>query len=38
MGFDTGAPRYAWLTQNLYFAEGRLAGLSEIEYQIYRLG
>lgn len=37
MRFDTGADRYLWLTQNLYLAEGRLAGASEIEYQIYRL-
>ena len=35
--FDTGASRYIWLTQEIYVAEGRLAGPSEIEYNVYRL-
>ncbi|MEU0197135.1 MULTISPECIES: DUF3237 domain-containing protein [unclassified Streptomyces] len=35
--FDTGAPRYRWLTQSLFVGEGRLAGPRTIEYQIYRL-
>jgi len=37
MTFDTGAPRYLWLNQSLFIAEGRLAGPAEIEYAIYRL-
>jgi Protein of unknown function (DUF3237) len=37
MSFDTGSPRYAWLTQHLFVAEGRIAGPSEIEYRIYRV-
>lgn len=37
MRFDTGVEKYAWLTQNLYLAEGRLAGSAEIEYQIYKI-
>ena len=38
MWFDTGASHYAWLTQHVFVAEGRLAGASEIEYRIYRVG
>jgi Protein of unknown function (DUF3237) len=38
MSFDTGAERYAWLNRSLFIARGRLAGPSEIEYEIYRLG
>ena len=37
MAFDTGSPRYAWLTRHLFIAEGRIAGPSEIEYRIYRV-
>lgn len=37
MQFDTGAPRYAWLNQHLFIAEGRLVGPGEIEYRIYRV-
>ena len=37
MTFDTGAARYAWLNQSLFVAEGRLAGVGELEYQIYRI-
>jgi Protein of unknown function (DUF3237) len=34
--FETGDPRYAWLNQSLYVAEGRLqAGV--LEYKIYRV-
>jgi hypothetical protein len=35
--FETGAARYLWLTQDLFVAEGRLAGRGEIEYAVYRL-
>ena|ERR1041384_4075316 len=35
--FETGDPRYIWLTQEIYIAEGRLAGPSEIEYNVYAL-
>jgi hypothetical protein len=38
MFFDAGAPKYAWLNQGLFVAEGRIAGRSEIEYRIFRLG
>jgi Protein of unknown function (DUF3237) len=37
MFFDTGAEKYAWLTQSLFIAEGRLAGPNQIEYAIYRV-
>jgi Protein of unknown function (DUF3237) len=37
MFFDTGAASYAWLTQNLFVAEGRLSGPKEVEYRIYRV-
>jgi hypothetical protein len=37
MSFDTGARKYAWLTQSLFVAEGRIAGSAEIEYRIYRV-
>ncbi len=35
--FIVGAGRYAWLTGNLFIAEGRLAGRREIEYAIHRV-
>ena len=35
--FDTGDPRYAWLTQSLFIGEGRVAGDHQIGYTIYRL-
>lgn len=37
MSFDTGAPRYAWLNQRLFVAEGRLAGKEQLEYRVYRV-
>jgi hypothetical protein len=37
MTFDTGSPKYAWLNQSLFLAEGRLLGASELEYEIYRV-
>jgi hypothetical protein len=36
--FQTGDPRYRWLSQELFVAEGRLAGRGLIEYKVYRLG
>src|SRR5689334_2063952 len=36
MTFDTGAPRYDWLNQHLFLAEGRLAGKEQLEYLVYR--
>jgi Protein of unknown function (DUF3237) len=35
--FIVGERKYAWLDQNLFIAEGRLAGPKEIEYAIYRI-
>ena len=35
--FDVGDESYAWLTQSLFVAEGRLAGAKQIEYRIYRV-
>jgi hypothetical protein len=37
MTFDCGAEQYRWLTQNLFVAEGRLAGPGELEYRVYRI-
>jgi hypothetical protein len=37
MSFDTAAPNYAWLTESVFIAEGRIAGRDEIEYRIYRV-
>lgn len=37
MQFDTGGERYAWLNQNIWIADGRLAGPARIDYDIYRL-
>ena len=37
MRFESGDPRYLWITQEIYVAEGRLAGPSEIEYNVYAL-
>jgi Protein of unknown function (DUF3237) len=34
--FETGDPRYAWLNQNLFVAEGRV-GPGRVEYQVYRV-
>jgi hypothetical protein len=36
--FETGHERYRWLAQELFVAEGRLAGSGLIEYDVYRLG
>ena len=37
MRFETGAPRYAWLTTSLFVARGRLLGTAHIEYDVYRV-
>jgi hypothetical protein len=33
--FETGAPRYAWLTQRIFIARGRLLGDQQIEYEVF---
>lgn len=35
--FETGDPRYAWLTQNVFVAEGRITPPFGVEYRIYRV-
>jgi Protein of unknown function (DUF3237) len=35
--FDTGDPRYAWLTQHLSIGEGSIAAERQIEYTIYQV-
>jgi len=35
--FECGDPRYAWLTQSLFVAEGRLAAGPAVEYRVYRV-
>jgi hypothetical protein len=35
--FDTGSPRYAWLTQGVFVARGRLLGTGHIEYEVFRV-
>src|SRR5438874_806738 len=37
MCFDVGEPKYAWLNQHLFVAEGRLTGKDQIEYHVYRV-
>ncbi|MFZ0887472.1 MAG: DUF3237 domain-containing protein [Candidatus Binataceae bacterium] len=34
--FETGDPRYAWLNQTLFVAEGRI-GPGRVEYKVYRV-
>ena len=34
--FETGEPRYAWLNQTLFVAEGRLRP-GMVEYKVYRV-
>ncbi len=36
--FETGDPRYAWLTTALFVARGRLIGTGRIEYEVCRVG
>jgi hypothetical protein len=35
--FIVGNEKYAWLSQSLFIAEGRLDGPKEIEYALYRV-
>ncbi len=35
--FEVGSDGYAWLTQSLFIARGRLAGPRRIEYEVYRV-
>jgi hypothetical protein len=35
--FDVSDPTYAWLTQSLFLAQGRVCGAKQIEYEIYRV-
>lgn len=35
--FETGDPRYAWLNQSLFVAEGRVLKGLIVEYKVYRL-
>jgi len=35
--FDTASERYAWLTQHLFIARGRLLGAKDIEYEVFQL-
>ncbi len=34
--FEVSSDRYAWLTQSLFIARGRLAGPRRIDYELYR--
>jgi hypothetical protein len=36
--FETNSSRYAWLTQNLFVARGRLLAAKSLEYDVYRVG
>jgi Protein of unknown function (DUF3237) len=35
--FEVGDGSYRWLTESLFVARGRIAGLRRIEYQLYRV-
>ncbi len=35
--FETGDPRYAWLNQTVFVAEGRVRPGPTVEYKVYRL-
>ncbi len=35
--FETGDPRYAWLNQTLFVAEGRVRPGPAVEYRVYRV-
>jgi len=35
--FETGDPRYAWLNQTLFVAEGRIRPGPTVEYNVYRV-
>lgn len=34
---ETGDPRYAWVNQTVFVAEGRLSGTRRVEYKVYRV-
>jgi hypothetical protein len=35
--FETGDPRYAWLNQSMFAAEGRILAGRTVEYKVYRV-
>ena len=35
--FETGDPRYAWLNQSTFVAEGRILPERTVEYKVYRV-
>jgi hypothetical protein len=35
--FETGDPRYAWLQQSMFVAEGRIISGPGVEYKVYRV-
>jgi hypothetical protein len=35
--FSTEAERYAWLTQSLFVARGRILGTGRVEYEVFRV-
>jgi hypothetical protein len=35
--FETGDPRYTWLNQNLFIAEGRILPRYTVQYKVYRV-
>jgi hypothetical protein len=35
--FETGDPRYAWLNQSVFVAEGRVVAGFGVEYRVYRV-
>jgi hypothetical protein len=37
LSFDTMSDQYAWLTQSLFLARGRLRGAKDIEYDVFRV-
>jgi hypothetical protein len=38
LSFETGDPRYQWLTHSLFIARGRLLGSGRVEYEVHRVG
>ena len=34
---ETGDPRYAWVNRTVFVAEGRMPGVSGVEYKVYRV-
>ena len=35
--FETGDDRYAWLTQSIFVAQGRILGTGRVEYAVFRV-